>query len=327
MAVSRQLVAVVPSIGRSPFALEALERLRAELARARGELLWVSPRSAPPPAALGGGERGERWLELDRAVGFAAAVNRGIRASGAELVALVNDDCLLEPGALELLCDELRRDVRLGAAQGVVVELNRAGEALLCDGCGVGWNGWWQAVQVGRGAPAPAVSMPPFELFGVQATAAVYRRTALERVSTGRARPFDERLESWYEDVDLAGRLRAAGFGARTVPSARSLHAGSTTGATMPFRRRRLLTRNRILVVARFCGRRFPLALPRLAVRDLIDGARAVARGELGTLAALGAGWLGAVPLLPAFLSFGAQLVSPRELARFPTVLPIGSTE
>jgi GT2 family glycosyltransferase len=134
-------------------------------------------------------------------------------------------------------------------------------------------------VQVGRDAPAPPVSTPPFEPFGVQATAAIYRRTALERVAFERARPFDERLESWYEDVDLAGRLRAAGFRARAVPAARALHRGSATGATMPWRRRRLLARNRILVVARLTGRRFPALLPRLALRDLIDGVR-VSRAE-----------------------------------------------
>ncbi len=55
------------------------------------------------------------------------------------------------------------------------------------------------------------------EIFGVSATAAVYRREALRAVASG-GEVFDPRLGSYYEDVDLAGRLRAAGFARSARP-------------------------------------------------------------------------------------------------------------
>ena len=45
------------------------------------------------------------------------------------------------------------------------------------------------ALQVGHGEPAPPPDSAPREVFGVSATAAVYRRTALEAVALDGALP------------------------------------------------------------------------------------------------------------------------------------------
>jgi len=145
------------------------------------------------------------------------------------------------------------------------------------------------------------------EVFGVSATAALYRRSALAAVGG-----FDERLGSWYEDVDLAVRLRAAGFRALHVPAARAFHAGGATARRRPWRYGALLTGNRWLVVARLLGRRFPAAVPRLLARDLRDLARHPSR----TLA-IKAGWLRALRHLPHWCHRGQPVVAPAELERF----------
>ena len=54
--------------------------------------------------------------------------------------------------------------------------------------------------------------------------AALYRRTAFERVGG-----FDERIFAYYEDLDLALRMRLAGARCRLAPEARGLHAYSET--------------------------------------------------------------------------------------------------
>ena len=306
-----RLVAVVPSLGESPALARALARLRAELAGAGAGLVWVhqGPRAAPrldPPR--------ERLIALPRAVGFARAVNAGLAAAGAaELVAVVNDDFEPESGWLAPLTAALDAGPDLGSVQGVSLA---AGETEVTDGCGLAWNGWWQAVQVGRGAAPPPLAAAPFEVFGVSATGALYRRAALATVAQASGAVFDERLESWYEDVDLAVRLRAAGWRALCVPAARGVHAGSATGGRRPFLQARRVAGNRWLVVARLLGRALPVAAPRLALRDLVDLARALARGEAVRAAAIPAGWLAAARRLPAFARFGAPLVGREELAR-----------
>jgi GT2 family glycosyltransferase len=187
----------------------------------------------------------------------------------------------------------------------------------LADGCGIGWNRWHQALQVGHGEPAPPPETPAFEVLGVSATAALYRRAALDGCLTRHGTVFDERLGSWYEDVDLALRLRAAGWTSRCVPRARALHVGSATGARRPFRRSVRLVANRWLVVASLLGRGLPAALPRLAARDLADLGRALGAGELRRALGIPAGWLIAAGRLPGFAHAGAPRLGRETLERF----------
>ena len=110
-------------------------------------------------------------------------------------------------------------------------------------------------MQVGHGEAAPregedgGAAGGARQVFGVSATAAVYRRSALDEVGL-----FDERLVSWYEDVDLAVRLRAAGWRALHVPAARALHAGGATARRLSWRYGRLLYGNRWLVGGCVCS-------------------------------------------------------------------------
>ena len=62
------------------------------------------------------------------------------------------------------------------------------------------------------------------EVFGPCAGAALYRRTALARVSAAGARPFDEDLFMYCEDVDLNWRLQLAGERSVFAPEARVSH-------------------------------------------------------------------------------------------------------
>jgi GT2 family glycosyltransferase len=154
------------------------------------------------------------------------------------------------------------------------------------------------------------------EIFGVSATAAVFRRGALDTAAVEGA-VFDPLLGSYYEDVDLAGRLRAAGFRALLVPAARARHAGSATGSTMSRERWRLVYGNRYLAAARLLGRSFWPRLPRLAARDGIDLAKAARRGESDLAAGILAGWGRAARLLPRFARAGPPLLPLSEIRRF----------
>jgi len=300
---------VVPTLGRSPDLGAVAERLREEAAAAGGELLWVGPEGATPaPAAAF-----ERSIAAPADAGFARAANLGIAAGSAPRVALVNDDALVERGWLARLAAALDAAPRAAAAQGVQLV---AAEPERCDGAGLEWSRGWRAIQIAHGDSPPVEERGPFEVFGVSATAALFERRALEAVALAPGVYFDPRLVSWYEDVELAARLRAGGFSALAVPAARALHRGSATGASMALRRARLLTRNRWLVAARLLGRRLPLVAPRLLAGDAAEAARAVGRGDGRTLLGLLAG-LAAVPFaLPAFARAGAPLVAGAELAR-----------
>lgn len=359
MPAAPETTAVVPTIGRSPWLAACLQALRRQADAATLEIVVVD--QAPQPLALPPG-LADRVLRPERNLGFAGGTNRGLAAARGELLATVNDDAVVGPGWLAALIAALRNDPRAAAAQGINILADNAGmeaggtpdgvehEHERIDGCGLGWNRWWQAIQIGHGEPFAAAAdvfglapgrLPAAgtvaEIFGVSATAALFRRAALEEVALG-GQVFDPRLVSYYEDAELAGRLRAAGFSALLVPAARVRHAGSASGRTAPSSRERwrLIYGNRYLAAARLLGRGLWPRLPLMLLRDLLDvaGPGALLRsrhhrtdqfppGEIDAgsgarerLAGIAAGWRQALRQLPAFARSGAPAPAPAEVAR-----------
>lgn len=261
-----------------------------------------------PPSVETGEERIANCIEFERRIGFAAAVNRGLEALDTELVAVVNDDAIVGPDWLDRLASRLEADPSLAAVQGI--NLTTDGTTRV-DGTGLAWNRWWQAVQLDRGRTLDELGLGNREVYGVSATAALYRRDALDAVATPDG-PFEERLDTYYEDVELAGRLRAAGYRAASVSTATVDHLGGASAGTLGRRRLSLLYGNRILVVARLLGRSFWPRLPWVLGRDKLDAVTRPSR-----LRGILAGWSRALRHLPSFAHAGAPLLSLSALGRF----------
>lgn len=297
-----EITAVVPSLGRSPELPRLLEGLQPEPDL---EVVLVHQGPEPPGSSLL--EAVDRTLLYPEPLGFSAATNRGLEDSRARFVLLLNDDAFLHRGALSALRKELVRSPELAAVQPLLLD----GRGRI-DSRGVGWNRWWQAVQLGRGERPGTDGSEPREVFGVHAAACLLRRRALERVCLAPGEIFDEELDTYYEDVDLAGRLRAAGWGAAAVPEATGVHRGGTSGSVLGPRRLRLLYGNRLLVLSRLMGRELLPRLPRVLARDLADAAAHPDR----TFGILG-GWLRALFRGPRFSSRGSLRLEPAALSRF----------
>ena len=159
-------------------------------------------------------------LETGENLGFAEACNRGIDATRSEWLFLLNSDAALEANALARLLDEGRGAAReVAAFQPMLVfkaepeRLNSTGIQLFADGT---------ARDRHFGARLDGHSASD-EIFGPTAGAALYRRSALEHVRMPSG-VFDRRFFMYLEDVDLAWRLRLAGFSTRYVPAARVRH-------------------------------------------------------------------------------------------------------
>lgn len=313
MAVTPKATIVVPTLGRSPLLADCLRALRDDAGEAADVVLVAQgPRPGrshgPGPALVG---LIHRRIDLPRPVGFATAAGLGLAAAETPFVGVVNDDAVVEPGWLAALLEALEAEPRAAAAQGVNLQ---AEDPAAVDGWGLAWNRWLQAVQLGRGEPPPEPSAPLREVFGVSATAALYRRRALLAVGlTPLTTAFDPRLGSYYEDADLASRLRAAGWSALSVPAARTRHAGAAS-AGAGVGRWRLVYGNRYPVVARLLGRSFWRYLPRMAIRDLADLGASLGRGDLRRAAGAVLGWGRAARLLPAFARSGPAALAPDEL-------------
>lgn len=304
LASDRRVSAIVPTLGASPWLAQCLRALRDEgLSQEEMQIIVVCPAREPLALAT---ELADLWLETGEPLGFAAATNRGIAAASGSWIATVNDDLVVQPGWAGALLQPLLDDPRAAAAQGVNLDLDHPERT---DGYGLGWNEELQAIQLGHGEPPPPPDAESHEVFGVSATAALYRRAALQEVRlAGRDEEefFDTLFGSYYEDVDLACRLRNGGWTALAVPTARALHAGSLTGKRRGLRRSAQIYGNRHLVLARHLGSHYAPLLPRLLWRDGKDWLRAPF-GQPGLLVAIPAGWARALLRLPSYLHRGRE--------------------
>jgi GT2 family glycosyltransferase len=227
-----------------------------------------------------------RLIELGANHGFSVAVNRGIAETACEAVALLNTDVELEP---DWLARSLARldDPRVGSVATKMVLMrdpsvvDDAGDVLRRDGV---------AEQRGHGKPDGPRFSEPGEVWGASGGAAVYRRTAV--LGAG---GFDERFFAYLEDVDLALRLRLAGWTCAYEPVvARHARHGSDDSQSAPIDA--LVARNTLLVVAKaFPLRWLPLVVYRQAAWLRHAAREQRLREHLGGLAA-------ALPLLPAML-------------------------
>ena len=243
----------------------ALFRALASLERQKGVSLSLvlvdNGSSAGERARIAREAPAARVIGFSRNLGFAAGANEGIARTRAPLVLLLNNDAVLEPEYVARLAARLELDGRLAGAQGLV--LSEDGRQV--DGAGLEWNARGEAVPVLSGADASLAPREPFEVSGVSATAALYRREALDAVARGGS-VFDGAFFAYYEDVDLSLRLARAGWRFACDPRAMARHEGSRTGRRTPFRRAFWTARNRWRTLFRnfepgFVGRHLPALL------------------------------------------------------------------
>ena len=310
MTTSTQVTVVVPTIGSSPVFERCLEAL-ASSSRAVARVVVVAD-SATASTAI------PRHL-VDRLIlapansGFAVSCNLGLAEIDTPLAAIVNDDAVVEPEWLDILVEELERDPLAGAVQGVNLQMSDPGKI---DGCGIAWDRRWQPVQIDHGSHQPSVARVS-EVFGASATAVVYRTDSLIQSAVAARQVFDPKLHTYYDDVDLAGRLRAARYRSLVVPSAQAYHAGGASTSDALEWRHGQIYGNRLLVLARLLGRSFWARLPVILWPDVTDLLRAMARRDRVQYHGILKGWRRTADLLRSFAHSGPPLVSLREMHDF----------
>lgn len=157
-------------------------------------------------------------LALERNLGFGPALNRAIAEHRADPVILLNDDAEAGPRFVEALLDAAAEGVQTVA--GVLLQ-ERAPE--LIDSAGVVADRTLMGFDYLHGEPLAAATGAADPL-GPTGGAALYDRAAFEAVGG-----FDERIFLYYEDLDLALRMAAAGGRCRLAPGAAAVHAYSAS--------------------------------------------------------------------------------------------------
>ena len=166
-------------------------------------------------------------------LGYAAAHNRNIDRSNGEIVCLLNQDVELDDRFVESVAAAFAAEdrERTGAVQARVLRLAAEGQrTTTVDTTGLRMLRSRRVISRGQGTGDGACWSLPGPVWGVDGPVPVYRRAALKSVAEPRAdgqelEYLDEDFFMYKEDVDLAWRLRHAGWQTLYEPSALAWHA------------------------------------------------------------------------------------------------------
>jgi len=234
-----------------------------------------------------------RILPQPANLGFAAAVNHGIREARGEWVAVLNNDTEVGAGWLAACLEAIGRHPDASFLACRILDLQDRSRVYSAGDCflraGLGYRRGQEqpdGVEYGREIP----------IFSACGCAALYRKAALE-VAHG----YDELFFAYLEDVDLGLRLQAAGAAGYYVPGALVYHlGGATSGGEFAPLAVRLRTRNAILLLLKSIpGQILLRCAPMILAGQASWFGRAIARGRLLSYLR---GLAAVFPLLPAML-------------------------
>ena len=197
------------------------------------------------PFAKGGSIR---YIKNTKNAGFGKPHNEAMRMMKGDFILLLNYDAILKPdyvkNALEVFKDE-----KVSSAQGKLLRYDFNKNELckdlenpklnIVDTTGLMMFKNRRIVCIGQGQPDKGQFEKEKEIFGADGAVPVYRKKALEDIKlpiiknqNSTYEYFDENFFMYKEDVDLAWRMRLAGWKAIYTPKAVAYH-GRGSGDSM----------------------------------------------------------------------------------------------
>lgn len=215
---------VIPVYNQFAHTRACLEALAAHAGPTGFETIVVDDASSDATPALLPRIGGIRVLRNAANLGFIGACNAGLAAARGEYVVFLNNDTAVQPGWLEALVATFREHPDCGLAGAKLVypdgRLQEAGGIVFSDGSG--WN-------YGRyGDPADAAFNYVREVDYCSGAAIMLQRELLRELGG-----FDPLYApAYYEDTDLAFRVRARGLKVYYQPAATVIHYEGVTSGT-----------------------------------------------------------------------------------------------
>ena len=164
-------------------------------------------------------------------LGFAKAVNQGIKKSRGEYLLLLNSDTIVSPQALEKMIEFARKKKDAGIIAPKLLDKNGKTSQPSCyhlptikGAIKEFWLGKKGAF--GKYLPRGGNSVKPEAVVGA---AMLIPRTVYDVVGE-----FDEKYFMYYEDLDYCRRVREAGFAVYYLPTAKIIHYHGQSGKKEP---------------------------------------------------------------------------------------------
>ena len=261
-----RLSAIVVAFGKEAVLEECVAALEHALARVDGEtelIVVLNHVSTPTRERLHLLVPGVVPVEGSPGLGFAGGVAAALDVARGEWIALVNDDCVLDPDALDELLATGERHPNVGS---VAANIRFAGRPDTVNSAGIEIDDLGVARERRLGEPALALESEAVEVFGASAALALYRRAMVDSVGG-----LDVSFFAYLEDADLAWRARLAGWRCLFAPRAVALHHHSSTLGHRSKAKHLLVGRNRVRMLAKNAsGRQLRRRLIQIVAYDLL---------------------------------------------------------
>ena len=236
-----KVAAVVPHWNRRDLLQTLLANL-AQQTRPFDEIIVVDNGSSDDSVSVAD-RTGAKVVRLERNLGFAAAVNRGIDAVDTDWIAILNNDVTLAPDWLAtLLAASADEEVWFATGKtlmaGDLSRIDSAFDAISRGAC---------AYRCGSGKPDGPLWNQPRRIRMAPMTAALFRKRLFEEIGS-----LDEGFESYLEDVDFGIRCAIHDRWGVYVPAAVAYHQGSSTWGQWNKYSVRLISRNQLLLTAKY---------------------------------------------------------------------------
>jgi N-acetylglucosaminyl-diphospho-decaprenol L-rhamnosyltransferase len=210
---------IVPTVGPARAA-----RLLSSLAAANGSFETIVVDNGTGSAELGRAAAaldGAEVMRLDSNLGYSRAVNLAARRSQGEVLVLLNDDSVIDPGYVDAIAKALDPTAGVVMAAGV---MRNARDPGLIETAGVQLDRTLLGSDYLNGERVEILEGPVPHPVGPSGAAAAFWADAFRE-----AGGFDEALFAYLEDVDLIIRLRRAGGSCRLARDAQGRHEHSAT--------------------------------------------------------------------------------------------------
>lgn len=245
-----RLSVIVVNYRRADMTCACLTALREALTRVEGdsEIVVVDNGSGDgSPDAIRAAAPEATVVELPENVGFPTGASEGIRRSSGEWVALINNDVVVEPGAI---AEMLRVGEREDSVGSVAAQMRFASDPGTINSAGIEVDRLGIARDRLLGAPAAASDSEPAEVFGACGGGALHRRAMLDEIGG-----MDETYFFALDDVDLAWRARMHGWRCLYAPAAVVHHDHGATTAHGSDKKYFHVGLNRVRTVAKNASR------------------------------------------------------------------------
>jgi GT2 family glycosyltransferase len=175
-------------------------------------------------------------------MGFAPAVNQGIKAAKFDYILLCNNDLTVDKNYFSLLIDAIKKYPDYTTYVGTV--LNKEGTHFESQGLKFYYSGKCDNILNQTQIIKSKINQSPYEIWGASAALVTYKKNIIKKIGM-----FDENFFAYEEDVDLALRLHKQGYKTLLIPKALCYHLGGGTSGKMGNFRHKMDFKNWIFLI------------------------------------------------------------------------------